>query len=397
MHSTRQRLIEAALALFGTQGVTETTTKQIAELAEVNEVTLFRQFGNKHGLLLAVIEEAAVFTQLGQTLVQQMSPTDSLPTVLRDYANAGLAALERVPQVVRSVIGEAGQYPPENLTALGRGFSQANQYVATYFKTVMAAGQLVTHLSAEQLASLLHGLLLGYAVIEFTSEFHDLWRDRDDFLDNLVTLFLQGAVAPMLNVLPPAPVSIVADLPTSLVHTILQQAKKASVQDYALIYVLFAAGLSAVELVGLRRSQHIHTSQEQFLQVGPARQVPINQWILSKRYGTYLNNPLTKWLKSRKDGQPALFLNLAGTPLTTLDLQQHWQTLTAGLLTPAGHPPKLDQTRQTWCVEMLMRGLTLEAMQLLTGLEPDQIQPFAQRAKEKAALEQALRLDQKNA
>jgi len=47
--------------------MTETTTRQIAE-AEVNEVTLFRHFGNKHGLLLVVIEEGSVFTQLGEAL-----------------------------------------------------------------------------------------------------------------------------------------------------------------------------------------------------------------------------------------------------------------------------------------------------------------------------------------
>ncbi len=397
MRSTRQRLIEAALELFGTQGVTETTTKQIAELADVNEVTLFRQFGNKHGLLLAVIEEAAVFTQLGTTLVQQATQTANIHQALREYASACLEALERVPQVVRSVVGEAGQYPAENRTALGRGFTQANHYVAAYFKTVIERGQLATHLPAEQLAGLLHGMLLGYAVIEFTSEFHDLRQDRDDFLENLVTLFLHGAVAAEIKVLLPPPPRSVADLPTGLVHTILQRAKKASAPDYALIYVLFASGLSVAEVVGLRRSQHIYNTQQQFLQItqGDARQVPINQWIMGKRYGTYLNNPLTKWLKSRKDNHPDLFLTATGVALTESAIEQCWQTLTADLLTPEGNPPEIDQTRQTWCVEMLMRGMTPEALQLLTGWETRQLQPFIQRAKEKAALEQAIRLDQK--
>ena len=242
MRSTRQRLIEAALELFGHQGVTETTTKQIAELADVNEVTLFRQFGNKHGLLLAVIEEAAVFTHLGTTLVKQAPQTANMHRALREYASACLAALERGPQVVRSVVGEAGQYPAENRTALGRGFSQANHSVAAYFNTVIEQGQLTTHLSANKLASLLHSMLLGYAVIEFTSEFHDLWQDRDDFLDQLVTLFLYGAVSPLVAPIAPLPASTIADLPTTLVHTILNQAKKAGLQDYALVYVLFGAG-----------------------------------------------------------------------------------------------------------------------------------------------------------
>jgi len=54
---TRQRLIQA-VPLFAAQGMTETTTREIAEL-EVN-VTLFRHFGNKHNLFLAVI--AGVYT-----------------------------------------------------------------------------------------------------------------------------------------------------------------------------------------------------------------------------------------------------------------------------------------------------------------------------------------------
>jgi len=42
------------------------------------------------------------------------------------------------------------------------------------------------------LASLLNELLLGYAVIELTSEFQ---QNREDFLENLVELFLHGAVS----------------------------------------------------------------------------------------------------------------------------------------------------------------------------------------------------------
>jgi AcrR family transcriptional regulator len=401
---TRQRLIDAALELFAHQGVTDTTTKQISELAEVNEVTLFRQFGNKHGLLLAVIEEAAVFTHIGQTLIHQANQTSSLDEALKEYANASLQALERVPEMVRSVVGEAGQYPAENREALGRGFTQANRYVAEYFETVIDRGQLRTHLPSEKLASLLNGMLLGYAVIEFTSEFHDLWQNRDDFLDNLVTLFLQGAVfddsTDGFNPIQPVPLrdsNSVADLPANLVHTILQRAKKQGLQEYALIYVLFGAGLSPAEIVSLERSHYINDQTQQLLQIttGTIRQVPVNQWIMGKRYGSYLKNPLIQWLKSRKDANSALFLNTNDRPLTEADLHNQWQILTADLVAPDGQAPTIAQAQQTWCVELLMRGMTLDHMQILTGWRANQLEPYMQRAREKAALEQAIRLDQK--
>ncbi|XGV97066.1 MAG: TetR family transcriptional regulator [Leptolyngbya sp. BL-A-14] len=411
---TRQRLIHAALELFAVQGVTDTTTRQIAELADVNEVTLFRHFGNKHGLLLAVIEDAGVFAQLGQTLIRKANQTSNIYQALKDYATASLAAMDQVPAVVRSVVGEAGQYPAKNREAIGRGFTQANRYVAKYFETVIKRGQLDTHIPAEKLASLLNGMLLGYAVIEFTSEFHQLWQDRDDFIENLITLFLQGAVSPSSDASPESfellsfrPTTTIAqktaatekisDLPATLVHTILLRAKKLGLQEYAIAYLLFGAGLSSLELCQLERSHHISDPHQQLLQItqGAVRQVPVNQWIMGKRYGSYTRNPLTQWLRSRKDSQLAMFLNASGQPLSERELLQLWQSLTESLLTPDGQAPAIEQTQQTWCVELLMRGMTLANLRLLTGWDIARLQPYVDRAKEKTALEQALRLDQK--
>lgn len=403
-NTSRRRLIRAALKLFAAQGVTETTTKQIAELAEVNEVTLFRQFGSKHGLLLAVIEEAAVFTHIGQTLVQQANQANSLEQALKDYAIACLQALGAVPEMVRSVVGEAGQYPSENREALGRGFTQANHYVSEYFQSVIDRGHLRTHLTAGKLASLLNGMLLGYAVIEFTSEFHNLWQDRDDFLDNMVTLFLQGAVSPPLLERSPliqlsdtGELSSVSDLPADLVAEIILKSKKQGLQEYALIYVLFGSGLTPCEISRLERSHYHHDRHQQLLLVGQGevRQVPVNQWIVGKRYGTHLKNPLTQWLKSRKEDQSALFLNIDQQPLTETEIRVFWQELTSGLQTLEGQVPLIEQAQQTWCIDLLMRGMTLEQMQVLTGWTLNQLQPYAQRASKKAALEQAFRLDQK--
>lgn len=422
-NSARQRLIQAALELFAVQGVTETTTRQIAEQAGVNEVTLFRNFGSKYGLLFAVIEEGAVFTRLGRALVHQMPKTSRLEDTIRDYAYTYLRGLERVPNVVRSVIGEAGNYPDENRAALGRGITQTNRAVADYFKHLAERERLDPRFSPEILASLLNSLLLGYAVIELTSDAHQLWHSRDEFVSHLTTLFLRGAVSdrsleasvdheqsrlaapsnaqratPSGTLIAAESSDTVADLPAGLVHEILQRAKKRSAQDYAIAYVLFGAGLSSQEIVQLERSHHISDRNQNVLHVtqGRSRHVPINQWIMGKRYGTVRKNPLTQWLKSRKDDLSALFLNADETqPLSDADLRQLWQGLTHDLTTSEGRSPTLEQAQQTWCVEMFMRGMTVENMQILTGWGSNRLDIYVQRAKEKAALEQAMRLDQK--
>ena len=419
--STRARLINAALELFSSQGVTETTTKAIAELAQVNEVTLFRQFGNKQGLLLAVIEDSAVFTHLGESLRRQLNQTNQVDEALKNYASDRLQTLQQIPELLRSVVGEAGQYTLENRQALGRGITQANRDAARYLATVIEREQLHLRLPAEKLASLLNAMLFGYLVIELTSEFHELWNNREDFLESLIELFLHGAVssleesssAPVLNqdffsesgLLQDTPPVVrreqeveekVEDLSVTLVHSILQQAKKQGSQAYALAYVLFGAGLRPEEVVKLERTHQIIDPNQHILQVtqGAVRQVPVNQWIMGKRYGSYSRNPLSQWLKSRKDNQSALFLNDLNQPMSEVELRTWWQELIS-FLTPEVQPLSIEQARQTWCVEMLMKGINLEDLSILSGLDLRQLELYARRAGEKAALERAVRLDRK--
>lgn len=50
MSNTHEKIIEAAKVLFEKKGYTAATTKEIAELADVSEVTLFRHFETKRNL-----------------------------------------------------------------------------------------------------------------------------------------------------------------------------------------------------------------------------------------------------------------------------------------------------------------------------------------------------------
>lgn len=396
--STRQRLSEAALELFLSQGISSTTTRQIANLAGVNEVTLFRHFGNKHGVLLSVLQELPPFNNLEAALQSSLQATDSLPQGLRDYADKHLRLLEERPDLVRSLIGEGDQYPRENRQILSQRLSEATRCAAHYFAGVIQQAQLSPQLSPYEIASLLHTLLLGYAVIEFTTEPGALWGNRDDFVASLERLLLQGA----MGVSPGEPSKVsaslpVMDLPAPVVQAILQAARKSDLQNYAIAYLLFAAGLTSQELIHLQRHHHLSGPQQQVLTVispGGQRQVPVNQWIMGKRYGSYTNNPLTKWLKSRKDEASAMFLDAEGAPLNPAELQRRWQAFTQDITTPSG-PPTMLQAHQTWCVEMLMRGMSLDNLSILTRQETEQLQSYAERAREKAALEQAAALDHK--
>jgi AcrR family transcriptional regulator len=409
INATRQKLIQAALELFTTQGIS-TTTRKIAELADVNEVTLFRHFGNKSGLLLAVFEDSETFKQIGESLIRAVSANPQADQALKVYASECLHAMENVPQLIRSIVGEADQYPSENRRALGQGLMEINRHVAQYLEP-LAQTQLNSRFSTETLVSLMNSLLLGYAVIEFTSEEHPLWRNQDDFLESFVQLFSLAGTAHSGAAGSEATGSSdwltdsqkVSELSASLVHEMLRHTRKLGSCDYALAYVLFAAGLSPKEIAGLERSHHVSDAHQHLLKVGMAkRQVPVNQWVLGKRYGSYNANPLTKYRRGRKDNHSALFLDETGQPISVSEIESRWQLWVKGLsaIEEGSHIDEktvaIAQAHQTWCIDMLLRGISLENLSILSGCELEKLKPYAEKAKELSALEQATRLDQKN-
>jgi AcrR family transcriptional regulator len=400
--STKARLIEAALDLFAERGVTETTTKAVAERAQVNEVTLFRNFGNKYRLLLAVIQDSAVFAKLVHALVEQANAEDNVADFLQEYAQESLRTLNKAPDLVRSIIGEAGNYPVENRIALGKGLSEVNRYVAKYLEEAIAKENLSSDLTPEQIVNLFNFSLLGYFIVESSTEDYNYLSDHNNFLETLVTLFLQGfftsdtSRVTETSIVKVEPAEI-ADLPASLVRSLFKKAKRTGKQEYALIYVLFASGLSLVEVLHLERPHSVVEPQQHLLQVnyGHERQVPLNQWVMGFRYGSSTINPLIQWLKSRKDEQAAIFINDVGDAMNAAELQAIWRNLTTDLLTPQGEPPEINQARQTWCVEMLMRGMELEDLSILSGIDIEHLKQYAQRSRNKAALESAARLDKR--
>lgn len=55
--STRDKILETSIELFAEKGFNGTTTKEIAERAEVNESLIFRHFSTKRDLYGAIIEK----------------------------------------------------------------------------------------------------------------------------------------------------------------------------------------------------------------------------------------------------------------------------------------------------------------------------------------------------
>ncbi|WP_139491020.1 TetR/AcrR family transcriptional regulator [Brevibacillus dissolubilis] len=72
---TRHRILTAARELMAMRGYKGATTRAIAEMAGVNEVTVFRHFGNKEGILSAIVQEMTAIRPLLQETLEAEYPT----------------------------------------------------------------------------------------------------------------------------------------------------------------------------------------------------------------------------------------------------------------------------------------------------------------------------------
>ena len=75
---TEARILEAAVQLFAESGFKGTSTRDIARLARVNEVTLFRYFPRKNDLFCAAAESRLSRVRMGRELQSKLAKDAAL-------------------------------------------------------------------------------------------------------------------------------------------------------------------------------------------------------------------------------------------------------------------------------------------------------------------------------
>lgn len=206
--STEDRILDAAEELFASHGYTATTTRALAQRAGVNEVTLFRRFGSKAGVLAALGERVAGQTA-GLTSVD-LAGDLALQEALERLAGAEVAAARRFGALtLRLVLESAGQ--AEVAEALGSGTGRNRAAVAGFLDARQERGELRADVPAELLAeaffALTSGLVLGRLLSGAAPPAAGVPAGSDDegLVTAVVGLFLAGAASPGPGAASPAP------------------------------------------------------------------------------------------------------------------------------------------------------------------------------------------------
>ncbi len=188
MKETREKIIEAALKVFGRDGITGATTREIARVAKVNEVTLFRYFKNKNELLRQSVMCSASRYEHVFADASVESPEDLRRTV-RSYAEAHSIKLRDNEDLIRTFMGELNRHLKLWRSLFAEASKTSRNKFIAYLQSGQKAGLVRKDLDAETAADALTGMLMSGALRRPLTE---SMYSAKTYTDTCVELFLKG-------------------------------------------------------------------------------------------------------------------------------------------------------------------------------------------------------------
>jgi AcrR family transcriptional regulator len=146
---TASEILQAAAELFAERGYKGTTTRAIAERAGVNEVTLFRRFKNKQGILQALGESWRA-GMAGYAVGSLPDPSDTCAT-LQALARLEVAQATEHGAVTMRLAMDA-TVSPEIAEWMGEGSGDNFAGLVAYLAERQAAGDLRPDLAPSVMA-----------------------------------------------------------------------------------------------------------------------------------------------------------------------------------------------------------------------------------------------------
>lgn len=127
------RIVRAAVALFSRQGYHGTTTREIARLADVSEVTVFRYFERKEDIFWSALRSSFSAIKPRRDLLDRISECDTpekvLPQILSMFVDATIFSPELIRLIAIAFLEVRGNAEEVCREHLGPLFSTITEYL----------------------------------------------------------------------------------------------------------------------------------------------------------------------------------------------------------------------------------------------------------------------------
>jgi AcrR family transcriptional regulator len=132
---SRTKILDAAQRVYAEHGFRGATTRRIAEVAGVNEVTIFRIFGDKEALLAEAVKPNATRRDVVELPAQPADPERELTA----WVAANLAFLRERRSLIRRTMSEIEERP-QFIDCVREGPECAQRALKQYLTALRAQG-----------------------------------------------------------------------------------------------------------------------------------------------------------------------------------------------------------------------------------------------------------------
>jgi AcrR family transcriptional regulator len=188
MKETSGRILDAALRVFGRDGISGATTREIARVAGVNEVTLFRYFKSKDELMRQMVLRNCQRYQYVFEEARLDSPADFRRTV-RSYVEAGAQKLRQNEDLVRTFMGELKRHLKLSRRLFVEASKSSREKFIAYLEAAQKARLVRREIDPVAATDALHGMLMSGMLRRPLMESSYSW---EHYVEACVDIFLKG-------------------------------------------------------------------------------------------------------------------------------------------------------------------------------------------------------------
>lgn len=187
----RQRIVEAAVGLFSRKGFRGTTTREIAEAADISEAMIFKHFATKRELYSAIIEVKSETEELLAGAAKASEAKDDAG-VLRSVGLKMMEQTERDPSLMRLLLFSALEGHELSEIFFESRVRRLHEFLSSYIRRRIEDGRFRS-VDALVVARGFIGMIVHYLLIhELFGVKRPLRSSPEEVVELFVSIFLKG-------------------------------------------------------------------------------------------------------------------------------------------------------------------------------------------------------------
>lgn len=183
-----ERILEAAATIFACKGFHQATIRDIAELADVADGTIYNYFDSKFDLLLCIMARIAELERLPGELVQalQGDVRDFFVTAFQER----MARIEQGQEMLQAVLPEVFVNPDLRLQFYQQYVHRISTLLEQYLRAQIELGH-IQPVNVPLTVRLVQSMLVGLIVLRILGD-EPLQAEWEDVPEALATLLFDG-------------------------------------------------------------------------------------------------------------------------------------------------------------------------------------------------------------